>query len=160
MSEERMVELVQGALSEMGVEDQVRAAGEFLPRGHIGSLFAGGIVGGAAGDVLGGVGDAIGTVGGSVAGARMHDASTGLPERMLVGVTDKGVYGFAEHSRRKPPGALVFSVARDDLGVEVHQRVNVRVLELVHESSGSRIELEGGRVPVTHSHDVIRALTG
>jgi hypothetical protein len=33
--------------------------------------------------------------------------STRLPERMLVGVTDKGVYGFAEHSRRKPPGALV-----------------------------------------------------
>jgi hypothetical protein len=36
---------------------------------------------------------------------------------------------------------------------------NVRVLELIHPESGSRIELEGNRVPLTHSKDVIAALT-
>jgi hypothetical protein len=36
--------------------------------------------------------------------------------------------------------------------------VNVRVVELVHDASGSRIELEGNRLPVTHSKDVIEAL--
>jgi len=33
------------------------------------------------------------------------------------------------------------------------------VLELIHPESGSRIELEGNRVPLTHSKDVIEALT-
>ena len=42
----------------------------------------------------------------------------------------------------------------------VHKRVNVRVLELINEQSGSKIELEGNRVPVTHSKDVIEALKG
>jgi hypothetical protein len=37
--------------------------------------------------------------------------------------------------------------------------VNVRVLELIDEASGSAIELEGNRLPVTHSKDVIEALT-
>jgi hypothetical protein len=78
---------------------------------------------------------------------------------MIIGVTADGVYGFEGRNRRGPVGALVFSVSRDDLTVQVHQRVNVRVLELVHKSSGARIELEGNRIPLTHSHDVIRALT-
>jgi hypothetical protein len=78
---------------------------------------------------------------------------------MIIGVTADGVFGFEGRNRRGPVGALVFSAKRDDLTVQVHQRVNVRVLELVHESSGARIELEGNRIPLTHSTDVIRALT-
>jgi hypothetical protein len=34
------------------------------------------------------------------------------------------------------------------------------VLELIHDDSGSRIELEGNRLPVTHSKAVIQALSG
>jgi hypothetical protein len=41
----------------------------------------------------------------------------------------------------------------------IHQRVNVRVLELIDTGSGSRIELEGMRLPITHSTDVIQELT-
>jgi hypothetical protein len=52
----------------------------------------------------------------------------------------------------------VFQLPRADLTVKVHQRVNVRVLELIEEASGSRIELEGNRLPVTHSKDVIQEL--
>jgi hypothetical protein len=36
--------------------------------------------------------------------------------------------------------------------------VNVRVLELIDNASGARIELEGNRLPVTHSKDVIHVL--
>jgi hypothetical protein len=53
----------------------------------------------------------------------------------------------------------VFRVPRENLTVHVHKRVNVRILELVDESSGSRIELEGNRIPLTHSKDVISELT-
>jgi hypothetical protein len=54
---------------------------------------------------------------------------------------------------------MVFKAERAGLEVKVHQRVNVRVLELIHPESGSRIELEGSRVPVAHSKDVIEALS-
>ena len=55
-------------------------------------------------------------------------------------------------------GGLVFRIPRRDLEVKVHKRVNVRILELIETSSGARIELEGNRIPLTHSKDVIQAL--
>ena len=77
---------------------------------------------------------------------------------MLVGASAGTVYGLAVSHRNSEPSALVFQVPRDGLEVKVHQRVNVRVLELIESESGSRIELEGNRLPVTHSKDVIDEL--
>jgi hypothetical protein len=159
MSEEEMVELVQDAVKAQGIDDTIVAAGQFEPRGHIGSAFAGGMIGGEIGGELGGVADAVGTVAGYEAGQHLHDASSGLPREMLVGVSDSTVYGFAARSRRSEPTALVFQVPRAGLTAKVHQRVNVRVLELIEEGSSSRIELEGNRIPLTHSKDVIKLLT-
>jgi hypothetical protein len=158
MSEEAMVEAVQGALAARGIDDEVVAAGQFNPRGHSGGLFVGGIAGDEAGGKLGGVADAVGTAAGSLAGMRAADAASGLPDTMLVGVTATTVYGFAGRSRHAVPTDLAFQVPRAGLTARVHQRVNVRVLELIHDASGSTIELEGSRVPVTHSKDVIEAL--
>jgi hypothetical protein len=158
MSEERMVELVQGALRERGIDDEVVAAGQFNPRGHTGGLFVGGLVGGDAGGVVGAVGESVGVAAGSLAGMRAADAASGLPAKMLIGASASTVYGFAAPTRRDEPTALAFQVPRAGLTVKVHQRVNVRVLELIDENSGSRIELEGNRLPVTHSKDVIEAL--
>jgi hypothetical protein len=156
LSEENMVEAVTEALAARGIDDEVIAAGQFNPRGHTGGLFVGGLAGGE----LPGVGDAIGTAAGSVAGMHAADAASGLPDTMLVGVTATTVYGFAGRSRRQVPTALAFEVPRAALEANVHQRVNVRILELIDEASGSTIELEGNRLPVTHSKDVIEALTG
>jgi hypothetical protein len=159
MSEERMVELVQKALEKRGIEDEVVAAGQFNPRGHTGGLFIGGVAGGDAGSVFGSMGDAVGTAIGSLEGMHKLDEASGLPAKMLVGASASTVYGFAAPTRRDEPTALAFQVPRAGLTVKVHQRVNVRVLELIDEASGSRIELEGNRVPLTHSKDVIEALT-
>ena len=154
-----MEELVQEALAARGIDDEVVAVGEFNPRGHSGGMFAGGLAGDAAGGLLGEAGSAAGLGVGSLAG--MHaDARSGLPETMLVGVSATMVYGFAAPTRRSEPTALVFQVPRAGLTAKVHQRVNVRVLELIDTDSGSRIELEGNRVPLTHSKDVIEALGG
>jgi hypothetical protein len=158
MSEETMVHSVEVALQALGVSQEVVAAGQFQPRGHTGSMFAGGLIGDSLAGELGGVADSVATVGGSLAGARMHDAASGLPGSMLVGVTATHVYGFAAAHRSSPAGDLVFGMARDRLEVKVHQRVNVRVVELVDSSTGSTIQLEGNRIPLTHSKDVIDAL--
>ncbi|HRD62469.1 MAG TPA: hypothetical protein PK324_22045 [Nocardioides sp.] len=160
MSEERMVEIVETALQELGVPESVVAAGQFMPRGHTGSMFAGGMLGDSVAGSLGGVADSVATVGGALAGAHLHDASSGLPSSMLVGVTATHVCGFAAKSRSSPAGPLVFRVPRAGIEVKVHQRVNVRILELIDTGTGSRIELEGNRIPLTHSKDVIEALQG
>jgi hypothetical protein len=151
MSEEQMVDLVQGALAGHGITDEVLAAGQFNPRGHSGGMFAGGLAGSEAGE-------AVGLGAGSVAGRRAADARSGLPASMLLGVSGTMVYGFAAATRRSEPTSLVVQVPRANLTVKVHQRVNVRVLELIDNSSNSRIELEGNRLPLTHSKDVIHIL--
>lgn len=157
MSEEKIVEVVNEALASAGIKDTVIAAGEFNPRGHSGAGFAGGLIGGDMGDSIGSPAGGIGTAGGYAAGIRAHDAASGLPERMVVGVSETTIYGFA--GSRAHPKALAFRVPREGLEAKVHQRVNVRVLELIDTASASRIELEGMRLPITHSKDVIEELT-
>jgi hypothetical protein len=159
MSEEAMERAVQQALAREGIADEVVAAGQFNPRGHTGSMFVGGLAGGSVGEVGGSMGEAIGDVAGVASGMRANAAASGMPQWMLVGVTADAVYGFDGRSRSKEPGAMVFKAERSDLEVKVHQRVNVRVLELIHSESDSRIELEGSRVPIAHTKDVIEALT-
>jgi hypothetical protein len=160
MSEERMLELVQEALAARGIDDSVVAAGQFNPRGHTGGLFVGGLLGSDAGGVIGGAAEAVALGAGSLAGMKAADAVSGLPDKMLIGVSDSAVYGFAAATRHSEPHELAFQVERAGLTAKVHQRVNVRILELIDEASGSRIELEGNRMPVTHSKDVIEVLAG
>jgi hypothetical protein len=159
MSEEGMEHAVQEALAREGIAAEVLAAGQFNPRGHTGSMFVGGLAGGEVGELGGAAGEAVGEIAGVAGGMRANAANSGMPQWMLVGVTADAVYGFDGRSRSKTPGAMVFKAERAGLEVKVHQRVNVRVLELIHSESGSRIELEGSRVPVAHAKDVIAALT-
>ncbi len=153
-----MVELVQHALRDRGVDDEVLAVGQFNPRGHTGGLFAGGLLGSEVGGSVGELGDAVGLAAGSIAGQHAADRASGLPEKMLVGVSATTVYGLAASTRHSEPTEIVFQVPREGLSVKVHQRVNVRVLELIDDATGSRIELEGNRLPVTHTKDVIELL--
>jgi hypothetical protein len=159
MSEEAMERAVQQALAREGVAEEILAAGQFNPRGHTGSMFAGGLAGSEVGELGGAAGEAVGEIAGVAGGMRANAAASGMPQWMLVGVTDTAVYGFDGRSRSKEPGALIFKAERAGLEVKVHQRVNVRVLELIHPESSSRIELEGSRIPVAHAKDVIEALT-
>jgi hypothetical protein len=159
MSEDTMIDAVQAALDHHGIADKILAVGQFEPRGATGALFAGGMIGSSVGGELGQLGDAIGTGVGALAGREASAQTSGLPTMMLVGVSESTVYGFKSRSRHKEPHDLVFRVPRAGLTAKVHQRVNVRVLELINEESGSRVELEGSRIPLTHSKDVIALLT-
>lgn len=159
MSEAKMLAAVNAAVGREGFDDEVIAVGQFAPRGATGGMFAGGVAGDKVGGVAGSPGDSIGTVGGALAGAHGVARSRGLPLEMVVGVSEQMVYGFAGRSRSKEPHELVFRLARAGLAVSVSQRLNVRTLTLVS-GDGTRIELEGNRLPITHSKDVIDELHG
>jgi hypothetical protein len=74
-------------------------------------------------------------------------------------VTPTAVVGF-DTDRRRRPTRLIFRLDRSHLDTEVHQRVNVRVLELVDRDTGASVQLEGNRVPTVHTGAVFKALHG
>jgi hypothetical protein len=147
----RVAELLDG--------EEVVAAGIFNPRGHSGAFFAGSFAGDSVGAPFGNLAGNISSAGGAIAGQRMHDAASGLPEWLVLGVTPTAVIGFDTDSRRRPTRPL-FRLERANVDVKVHQRVNVRVLELIDRSSGDSVELEGNRIPLVHTGAVLDALSG
>ncbi len=153
-----MVALMQAALDDHGIDDTILVAGQFEPRGQSGSMVAGGMLGGSAGDLGGEVLSGFALGAGMIAGSHANAEATGLPRVMLVGASETTVYGMRTKSRRKEPDSVVFAVPRAGLTAKVHQRVNVRILELKDAASGTSIELEGSRIPVTHSKDVMKFL--
>jgi hypothetical protein len=157
VKEQELVDRVAGVLAEDGAPDEVLAAGVFNPRGHTGAMFAGGFAGDGAGSRLGQLGASIGTAGGAVAGARIHDAASGLPQWLVVAVTPTSVVGLDTDHRRRPTG-VIFRLDRARLEAKVHQRVNVRVLELIDRDTGAAVQLEGNRVPTLHTGEVLKVL--
>ena len=148
-----MVRRTQAALERNGIGERVEAAAIFLPRGHFAGAFAGGLIG----DEL--VGGGVGAAGGALAGMKAADAAAPTPERCMVAVTAAKVHGFDTergHGGRVPT-QMVFAVDRATLQVNVHQRLNVRVLELIG-ADGAAIELEGPRLPGFNAGAVIAAL--
>src|ERR687892_1748299 len=101
MSEKKMIEVVRAAMADQGIEDEITAVGEFLPRGTIGAGEVGGLVGGSAGDMVGNLAGSIASAAGFIAGMHRQEKESGLPRRMLVGVSPNAVYGFVEHTRHK-----------------------------------------------------------
>lgn len=159
MAEEDMVRLAQAALDHHGVEDTVGAVGQFAPRGQSGAMFAGGMAGADAGDAIGGGAGGVGLSAGLLAGKAANAETSGLAAEMFIAVSESAVYGMSTRSRRSEPDAILFTLPRDRLTAQVHQRVSVRVLELVDTETGAKVELEGNRLPITHSKDVIDLLT-
>ena len=101
----------------------------------------------------------VGVVADAIGGQHAADAASSLPERMLVAVSATAVYGFDTHrEREREPTDLIFQLPRSRLEVRVHPRVNVRVLELIDDTTDSRVELEGMRLPGFHVSQVIDAL--
>ena len=142
MSEEKMVEVINDALASAGIEDTVIAAGEFSPRGHSGAGFAGGLIGGGVGDAIGSPAGGIGVAGGYLAGTSAHDDASGLPGRMVLGVSATTVYGFA--GNRAHPKALVFRLPQAGTrgqGPPARERARARAARhgerLLHRAGGA-----------------------
>jgi len=82
--------------------------------------------------------------------------------RLLAGLSEILVDGVPRRIERRAgtPERPIFRLERARLETKVHQRVNVRILELIHKDTGSSVQLEGNRIPLLHTKDVIKALHG
>ena len=170
MSDETMVALVQRALDDRGVKDEVVAVGEFNPRGHSGGLFVGGLAGGEVGGVLG-VGEAAG------AGRRLlgWDACRRCRvrttrRRCSIGVSSTAVYGFAARTRHDEPTDLVLRSAplrahgeRPQAGERPRPRADRRCLRLQDRARGQPATgdaFEGRDRSPRRLRDLLRGLAG
>jgi hypothetical protein len=102
-----MIALVNAALSARGISDEVLVAAQFSPRGYTGGMFAGALAGSQASGLLGAAGEAAGAAAGSMLGRQAATAGSGLPARMLVGVSARSVYGLAAPTRHSEPTAVL-----------------------------------------------------
>lgn len=159
MSEQNYIDKAQ---TKVGSADTILAAAWFQPRGTSGGLAIGSDVGNAAGNLAGGglAGAAIGAVG-AVAGMveGMHsggiatDRTDGLvvrhaPFQSMVAVSATRIYGWQLNQRgaHREPTEQLFDYARDDVTINVHSRVGVRVFEVIHPSTSEKWELESPRI--------------
>lgn len=158
MDEQISLERAEELVTSSGITDELTAVGVFYPRGHTAGGMIGGLAGADVGGVAGDLAGAIGLAGGYLAGRKIADHNSGLPGEMFVGVSTTKVYLMeGERAPRLRPVRLLAAIERNSLEVKVHQRVNVRDVELV-EDSGAKIELEGSRIPTLHVGDVLAAL--
>lgn len=156
---------LRDAAAEATGDDSIIDVAEFRPRGSAAAAFggaaAGGLVGGAVereGSWGSSVGGGIGYAAGREAQARASD----MPKYVGVAVSESEVYlleipyGFWS---KKPEEARAFAkIDRDKLGVEVHQRVNVRVVVLEDLDTGHKFELEAERLNRYHAKALIELL--
>lgn len=115
--------------------------------------------GAAAGSLAGGDntwGSAVGVGAGAVGGQALAAAASELPLNTCVAITPTTVYLVG-----LPMGGEAYVIAqidRDRLGVEVHQRLAVRVVILEDGETGHRYELEAMRINRHHAKALIELL--
>lgn len=154
MSEARMVELMQCALKARGIEGEVIAAGQFNPRGHTAACSSAVWPVAKSGDAR---------RRGSGRGLDHGNACRRAPLRAPGQDAGRPFRHDRVRLRRalqtRPAHCSCLSGPACGPHGQVHKGLNVRVLELIDEATGSRVELKGNRLPATHSKDVIQALS-
>jgi hypothetical protein len=155
MGEEELVDVARQAV---GGDEDVEAAGVFLPRGTSGGR-AGAMAAGLSTDNI------VGELAGAAASVMADDVAAGardLPERTLLAVTPGHVYAFAAERGGSgwAAGERFATFDRSAIEVRVHARVNVHTLEIRDPASGRTYEWEGSRIGPDHANAVLHALEG
>lgn len=148
------------AVVEATGDDTIIDVAEFNPKGSAGATGAGAIVGSMVGGAATGDnswGKAAGSAGGAAAGRAMMGLSKDLPPRICVAVSPDEVYllGMKAHGYDVDPMAVIH---RDQLGVEVHQRVSVRTVVLEDLETGNKFPLEVKRLNFYHAKAIVGLL--
>ncbi len=153
--------LLSQAQEVVGQDDVLLAAGVFQPRGTQagvsgGAAVGGGLARGVAGMALTAAGIAVGGLAGQTAAGDLP-----TPRWTVLAVSANRIYGLTGHGEGFAirPGEVFAVLRRDEVETRVHERVGVRVLEIVETASGTALELETARLGGRHGTDVLRLLS-
>jgi hypothetical protein len=143
-------------------DDSITVAGDFQPKGMTWKVVAGAAAGSVLGDAVGGdVGQSIGTAAGYTTGR--YAASSGeLPPVIVVAASPTKLYLMTSNNAKGIILAkhllLIDTLDRENLTVEMHQKVTTRTAVITDASSGNEYKIEGKRIVFHHMNDMLDAL--
>ena len=140
-------------------DDGITVAGDFQPKGLTWKMAAGAAAGAAAGGAVDaqGIGAATGALAGRYAGS-----SGELPPFVVLAASPTKLYVLTSNNAKGIILAkhlvLLDSFDRDNLSVELRQKVTTRTAVITDEASGQEIKVEGKRILFHHMNDMLDAL--
>jgi hypothetical protein len=151
--------LMNAAIAATGDESNTDVA-EFNPKGAVGATAAGAAAGSIAGGAATGGnnwGQSFGAAGGAAAGRALIGMGKDLPPRICVAVSpdEISLFGMNAMGYHVDP---IARIDRDQLGVEVHQRVSVRTVVLEELETGHEFPLEVKRLNFYHAKAMVELL--
>jgi len=151
---------LSAAAKEVTGDDSIIDVAEFMPKGSMGAQMAGAAAGSLAGGAVGDSwGSAIGMAGGMAAGRAAVGLTKDLPPFICVAASPTTVYLLGMRSQFRFKNLdLLAQIAREDLGVEVHQKASVRTVILEDLTTEQRFALEVPRVNYYHGKAMVELL--
>ena len=143
-------------------DPEITVAGDFQPKGLTWKVAAGAAAGSLVGDAIGDdVGQAIGAGAGGAAG--YYAGTSGeLPPVVVLAASPSKLYVMTSNNAKGiilvKHLVLLDSFDRDNLSVEMHQKVSVRTAVIKDESTGKEVKVEGKRILFHHMNDMLDAL--
>lgn len=143
-------------------DPSITVAGDFQPKGMTWKVAAGAAAGSALGNAAGGdAAQAVGAAGGAVAG-RYAATSGELPPVIVLAASPDKLYLMTSNNAKGIILAkhlmLIDTLERDDLSVEMHQKMTVRTAVITDTASGHEYAIEGKRILFHHMNDMLDAL--
>ncbi len=143
-------------------DSTITVAGDFQPKGMTWKVAAGAAAGSALGNTAGGdLGAGLGAAGGMAVGE--YAASSGeLPPVIVVAASPTKLYLLTSNNAKGIILAkhllLIDTLDRENLSVEMHQRVTSRTAVITDTSTGHEYKIEGKRILFHHMNAMLDAL--
>lgn len=155
---QKLIDLAREATN----DPEITVAGDFQPKGLTWKMAAGAAAGSVVGDAVGDdFGQAIGAGAGGAAGY-YAGTSGDLPPVVVLAASPSKLYVMTSNNAKGIILAkhlvLLDSFDRDNLSVEMHQKVTVRTAVIKDEVTGKEIKVEGKRILFHHMNDMLDAL--
>lgn len=140
-------------------DDEITVAGDFQPKGLTWKMAAGAAAGAAAGGAVDAEG--VGAATGALAG-RYVGTSGALPPFVVLAASPTKLYVLTSNNAKgiflSKHLVPLDSFDRENLSVELHQKVTTRTAVIKDEASGQEIKVEGKRILFHHMNDMLDAL--
>jgi hypothetical protein len=143
-------------------DPEIVVAGDFQPKGLTWKIAAGAVAGSLLGDAVGSdTAQAIGAAGGGAAGY-VAGTSGDLPPVIVLAASPSKLYLMTSNNAKGIILAkhlvLIDTLDRENLEIEMHQKMTVRTAVFTDTSTGNEYRIEGKRILFHHMNDMLDAL--